>query len=204
MSVPLMKAIRDKNELAVASLIAKGADVNVKIAGNFALILASSHLYDDVAIVQDILAAGAKVNAKDCRGHSALMRASSCGNIAVVKVLLAAGAKVNAKDNKGCSALFRGQCHEDIVQVLLAAGADVNATNKNGETVLSVAYAIGKLSLEYGERKITGIMENDFIIQVLIAAGALLVAPEKAKKSIKKEPKRGLKGAKSAPKKAKK
>ena len=84
----------------------------------------------NLAAVQEILAAGADVNA-DSPDGTALMAATLGGHWAVVKLLLEAGAEVNAGDTSGNSALMEASLagHARIVQLLLGEGAEINAAN---------------------------------------------------------------------------
>src|SRR5260370_33014393 len=64
-------------------------------------------------IVRLLIANGAKVNARDVEGGTALMQAALLGRADNVKILVEAGADVNARDNKGGTALSRVQWRID-------------------------------------------------------------------------------------------
>lgn len=98
----------------IADFIARGANVNqqttfggevrkgkVNLIGISPLMLASAHR--EPALVELLLKSGAQVNAKDIRGMTPLIFASSSKdqNAATLKLLLAAGADPNAKDSNG-------------------------------------------------------------------------------------------------------
>ncbi|MDE0528569.1 MAG: ankyrin repeat domain-containing protein [Truepera sp.] len=94
-----------------------------------------------VAEVQDCLAAGAEVNARNWRGRTPLhLAAVSNDNPAVTTALLAAGAEVNARDGEGWTPLHLatwgawGVDNPAVVVALLEAGADANARNNEGRT----------------------------------------------------------------------
>jgi len=102
-----------------------------------------------------LIASKADLNAKDNKGHTALMRAAMYGHADAVKLLIAAGANLQVKDGFGDTAFcyaakagyldvvklllptapdpYRGlkraatYGHSDIVQFLIDAGAEVNA-----------------------------------------------------------------------------
>ncbi len=92
--------------------------------------LISAATRGDAVAVEALLAKGADVNAKDNNGWSALMMASTGGNIPAfragcldaVRALLAKGADVNAKDNGGATALM-GTTDAGIRALLVQAGA---------------------------------------------------------------------------------
>jgi ankyrin repeat protein len=118
-ATPLMMAAAAGNTDAVRLLLAKDANVNVvsgppnakvkngTIAlGTFTpLLLAST--YGPVALVKDLVAAGADVNAKEARGMTPLMLAVTAdhGDPEIARTLLAAGADVRAKSLAGETAM---------------------------------------------------------------------------------------------------
>ena len=57
--------------------------------------------YDNLSTVQNLLANGADINAKDKNGKTALMLAARDERTRIVKALLAKGADVNVKDKDG-------------------------------------------------------------------------------------------------------
>ena len=87
---------------------------------------------NNLARVNELIAAGANVNAADMYGRTGLMMAHDLG---IVQALLAAGANVNAADVRGRTALMMAS-NLEILQALLAAGANVNAVNNNGLNAL--------------------------------------------------------------------
>lgn len=108
--------------------------------------------------LSELIENGARVDAVDEDGRTALMVAVAKNNADCVKALLEARADVNAKNKKGGTALMLAvdEGHTDCVKTLLEAGADVNEENKNGATALMAAVAKGhtdcmKALLEAGE-----------------------------------------------------
>ncbi len=93
-----------------------------------------------LARVQELINAGANVNAKDKYGDPVFISAVGGGK-AIVELLLKHGADVNASNNNGYTALMdagsRGR--EDIAELLLNAGANINAQDDDGNTALAVA-----------------------------------------------------------------
>ena len=96
----------------------------------------------DAAIVELLLARGAKVNLKDNDDFTALMFASEQGHLEVVNVLLTQRANPNAiNGSKYCTALIMASYkgHFAVVDALLQAGADPGIAKKSGETALIIA-----------------------------------------------------------------
>ena len=128
------------------------------------LMRASTH--GQLKAVQELLAAGANVNAANVDGGTALFYASSnvpalhlAGDrLLLVQALLAAGASVNAATRDGWTALIMASSngHFPVVERLIAAGANVNAANVDGYTALMSASKHGHLH----------------VVERLIAAGA--------------------------------
>jgi ankyrin repeat protein len=112
--------------------------------------------------VQDLLAAGADMDAVDEAGRTAVHAAAAAGQLAGAQQLLAAGADVHAADEVGSTALHAAAAagHQEVVQLLLTAGADVGAADEKGRTALYLA-------AEAGHQK---------VVQLLLAAGADLNA----------------------------
>lgn len=92
----------------------------------------------DVATIRKLLAAGAKIDARDSKGRTALLVATHHNNIAAATALIEAGADVNAKDNINDSPyLYAGaRGHLEILKLTLAHGADLKSTNRYGGTAL--------------------------------------------------------------------
>jgi ankyrin repeat protein len=103
----------------------------------------------DLTKVQDLLAKGDDVNAKDKKGETALMWAALGGHVEMVQTLLARGADVNAKSHDDATALMAAASngHREVLEALLAKGADVNARADNGVTALMGAASNSNLEM---------------------------------------------------------
>ena len=98
----------------------------------------------DIKAVQQFIAAGSDVNAKNDYGVTPLHYAA-IGHKEIAELLISKGADVNAKDNWGRTPLIYAgvKGHKEIVELLLANGANVNAKNDDGVAPLFDSVAIG-------------------------------------------------------------
>ena len=86
-------------------------------------------------VVQELIAAGANVNAATADGWTALRAACYVGHTEIVRALLAAGADTSVivlSTSILSVAARRG--HVDVIRMLLAAGADATHVNTMGRT----------------------------------------------------------------------
>jgi ankyrin repeat protein len=119
---------------------------------------------DRAAIIEQRLAKGGDINAKDEAGWTLLHEAAYEGDIELVEMLLAKGVDVNVKSDAGLTALYYAvQGNNIATELLLAKGADVEVRNASGETVLHTAAEAG----------------NTDVVQMLLAKGADVNAKDK-------------------------
>jgi ankyrin repeat protein len=80
-----------------------------------------------------LIASKADLNAKDSKGHTALMRAAMYGHTEAARLLLAAGANVKVKDGYGDTAFCyaAGAGHIEVVKLLLPTKPDINRALKD-------------------------------------------------------------------------
>lgn len=94
---------------------------------------------------------GAKVDARDAAGRTALMVAAGFLHPQMARLLLASGANPNAQDGVwGDMPAHYAACAGDIetMRLLLAAGVDINSAGKgNGSTVLHYAASKGAIGM---------------------------------------------------------
>jgi len=95
----------------------------------------------DLQKLQEFLADGKDVNAKDFKGVTALGYAVGHDQLSVVKVLIDAKANINDVDSAGNSAVHfaAGYGRVKVLEHLLARGANASKVNQMGLTPLGVA-----------------------------------------------------------------
>ncbi|MCL4861518.1 MAG: ankyrin repeat domain-containing protein [Caldilineaceae bacterium] len=111
-------------------------------AGEAEMALITAAERGDLDTVQQLLAAGAVVDARDGRGRTALIAAAYGNHVEVAAALIAAGADVNLKDNTQQSAYLipTADGHLELLRLTLANGADVHSTDSyNGAGLIRAA-----------------------------------------------------------------
>ena len=142
----LVSAAAEGDFESVQECLSKKANIDFKVDGSTALMLASYNGH--YATVQILVEAGADKEAKDDKeGRTALIMASFQGHYATVQLLVEAGADKEVKDRKnGFTALIMasGCGHTATVQILVDAGVDIEAKdNQNGYTALMIVSGLG-------------------------------------------------------------
>jgi ankyrin repeat protein len=142
---PQIAAVAMKGDMdAVRSLVKQHpGEVNVTLPDGGTALLWAAYWNDDKA-VDELLAAGANVNASNNVGFTALSQAATNGNAHMVEALLKAGADANAFQAEGQSVLMTAAKagNPDAVKALLDHGAEVNTKESwRGQTALMWATA---------------------------------------------------------------
>ena len=127
-ATPLLRAAKALDAPALASLLAKGADITLANSRGITPIMAAAGL--------------GSVDA-DTRGFY-LSEDTQQRSIDSLKLLIKAGGDVNSKDSRGLTPLHEAARWgwNDVVQFLVASGADLNAKDNRGNT--PVDSALGK------------------------------------------------------------
>ena len=113
-----------------------GADLNLLDDEDQTPLMVAAE-WNDVGKTKLLLEAGADVNAKNCYGETALMKAAE-ENVDIVKLLLEAGADVNVRNSRGETVLMKAARSDDvnIVKLLIEAGAAIDAQDNELKTAL--------------------------------------------------------------------
>jgi hypothetical protein len=142
--------------------------------------MASRRGADHVRVARTLLAAGARVNARDVAGYTAVMHAcfytATPVSLAILPLLLQAGGDVNHRNRAGRCALIEPtmNARNDIIQALMAAGADPRLRDNCGATAVAVGRnnpVASRLFNEYVQKH--GKNEDDPPL-LSVAGGALL------------------------------
>ena len=138
-----LQALWQEDLPRVENMLKAGIDPNTRTSlGNRPLLIAAKKR--NPKLLEILIANGAKVDAPDRTGLTALMAAASMGLAPNVRVLISAGANVNARDEKGSTPLIWAAIsgHPQVVEILLAHGADGKVKNKDGLTALGLSKRI--------------------------------------------------------------
>jgi ankyrin repeat protein len=104
----------------------------------------------DIARIEEIIDAGADINAKDALDRTPLHLAAFHGRAKIIDLLIAHGADVNARDLIAMpplhAAIIAGK-QGAAVRMLLDRHADLYAINEEGQTALHLAAATGQPNL---------------------------------------------------------
>lgn len=122
---PLCSAVFCNHQEVAETLIAAGADVNVRLRDESVLMRAAWNGWHST--VEQLIAAGADVNAASNDGTTALINAAAQGHAKIVRSLITSGADVHIRNwERGalCAAIYHH--HPEAALILLAAGATLN------------------------------------------------------------------------------
>jgi ankyrin repeat protein len=120
--------VRTRDATTALAAIEDGVDVNA--AGPDGTTALHWAVYnDDVQLVQRLIRARARVDARNEFGSTPIAEAANVGNAAVIRALLDAGADANARGADGETPLMvvARSSNVDAARVLIERGADVNA-----------------------------------------------------------------------------
>jgi len=124
----LIKAVREQDKAAIASLLEKKVDVNARQADGATALHWAVHR-DDHDTTKSLLESGAKVDSKNDLGVTPLSLACTNANAAIIETLVTAGADPNAALMTGETPLMTAARTGDLdsVDVLLRHKADINS-----------------------------------------------------------------------------
>ena len=129
---PLVQAAKRNDAAAVRTLLRQRVDANVT-EGDGATALHWAAYHGNTSIADQLIAAGARVDAANDLAITPLALAADNGHAAIVERLLARGANPNAASETGVTPLMRASRVGSVaaVSALLAGGAQVNAAERD-------------------------------------------------------------------------
>lgn len=209
-------SVRPPNNLPrlAKALLEKGADPNARVTKDYASNTRSPYRHTapmsiidatplflaagagDAAMMQMLLAAGAKPDVRVKGDTTVLMAAAGIGRVqdflpgeeaehaAAVKVALASGAPVDAVNAKGQTALMAAVAAgaNALVRQLVQAGANVNARDRIGMTPWTLAMAMSPLANYAGELRL-----HKDTADLLVQLGAKTMTQAEFEASVEKE-----------------
>lgn len=136
---PLLRAIVRKEYVTVSVLLANGDKPDVPDGSTFMttpILLAAD--VGELQIIDLLLKAGARINARDDMGITPLIVAAVRGRATTIDFLLTHGADPNSQTASGGTALMAaaGEGNLEVVKRLLKAEAKVNTATDRGVTAL--------------------------------------------------------------------
>lgn len=138
----LARAASSGNLDGTRAALKAGADVDGRTGDTRLTALHAAAERDDARLVALLLDAGARIDARDQYGETALWKAVRAGHPAMVRLLCVAGADVDARDfwdeqTPLIQAAIEGR--PGVVAELLAAGADREAVDRHGQAAADYA-----------------------------------------------------------------
>lgn len=132
---PLYMAVQRRLRNSVSQLLAKGAPLLQEA------ILIEPASRDDTNLAKQLIAAGAKLDARDGYSKTAVTYAAQNGNMELTETLAAAGADLNLRDSSGYTPLHYAVMYGRIVMVerLLELGVRTDLKDNNGLNPLQLA-----------------------------------------------------------------
>ncbi|KAJ0169751.1 hypothetical protein K1T71_014357 [Dendrolimus kikuchii] len=133
-------------------------------------LLHQAALWDNLELLQELLATGTDVNSKDSCGRSALHAAALAERSRCLAALCAAGAKLDAccvpsAGGKTALHISAERGHVENVRTLLTAGANLSALDATGDTALALAEKNGHRHAAHALREARDAQERERLSQ---------------------------------------
>lgn len=150
----IVRAVLEGDEEKVRQALLKQESPN-QTANNGQPLLIVAVRAGHLPVVETLLKGGARIDAVDPEGFSALMRATEKGDVDIAELLLRRNASTRVQNRQGQTVLMiaaaRGQA--EIVRLLLEKKAEPNSRDFTGRTALGYARQNNRGSIEAMLRK---------------------------------------------------
>ncbi|MGJ5181960.1 ankyrin repeat domain-containing protein [Bradyrhizobium oligotrophicum] len=149
--LPARSGSADISPALAAWLAAQGfpADgVDATIANRTTPLMKAAHL-GNVAVIRELLAAGAAIAARNADGNNALWLACVGHHLDAIDALVEAGVDIDNSNDNGATALMYASSSgkAEVVAHLLAKGADISTETLDGFSALDMAASLECLAL---------------------------------------------------------
>ncbi|XP_049777628.1 serine/threonine-protein phosphatase 6 regulatory ankyrin repeat subunit C-like [Schistocerca cancellata] len=141
----MRQAVYNGDVDALKELISKGANSNAEVRSDEPLLLCAA-VYNEVEIIRYLLKeAHVPIEARNKRGHTALLTAASCGSLDALRYLISVGADILVRTALDETALHLSARTESVetFKFLQESGIPVDAMDIRGRTVLHHAAQYG-------------------------------------------------------------
>lgn len=150
----IVQAVIEGDEEKVRQALLKQESPN-QTANNGQPLLVVAVRAGHIPVVETLLKGGARVDAVDPEGYSALMRTAEKGDVDIAEILLRRNASTRVQNRQGQTALMiaSGRGYAEIVRLLLDKKAEPNSRDFTGRTALAYARQNNRGSIEVMLRK---------------------------------------------------
>jgi len=147
-NTPLQAAALSGNSQCVELLVRGGAHIETADSWGLRALHHAASANDGNGSLENLLGAGANIDAQDNEGRTALLMAAQNGMLSNAALILKHGASMELSENEGwtplLSCLFWNM--HDSIRWLLHNGASLSARTGDGDTVLHVAAQYGDVA----------------------------------------------------------
>jgi ankyrin repeat protein len=153
----IVRAVLEGDDEKVRQALLKQESPN-QTANNGSPLLTVAVRAGHIPVVETLLKGGARPDAVDPEGYTALMRATEKGDVEIAEILLRRNASTRVQNRQGQTALMIASArgYAEIVRLLLEKKADPNSRDFTGRTALGYARQANRGSIEAMLRRAGG------------------------------------------------
>lgn len=145
----IVRAVVEGDEEKVRQALLKQESPN-QTANNGQPLLIVAVRAGHIPVVETLLKGGARIDAVDPEGYTALMRATEKGDVDIAELLLRRQASTRVQNRQGQTALMiaAGRGYAEIVRLLLEKKAEPNSRDFTGRSALGYAKQGNRTTIE--------------------------------------------------------